>query len=71
LRVDPQRGGKPLADLRVQLKNGGTLHLELLAREPELVLFRPDEKLQYSFRAEIGKKLLSPPVAEPEPAAKK
>ena len=63
LRVEPQGKRKPLAEIRVQLKDGAALTLGLLAREPELVLLRADEKLQYHFRADAGKRLLSPPGA--------
>ncbi len=61
LRVEPQGKIKPLAEIRVQLKDGAALTLGLLAREPELVLIRADEKLQYHFRADAAKRLLSPP----------
>jgi Domain of unknown function (DUF4340) len=71
LRVEPHSGRKPLETIQVQLKDGTALALGLLAREPELVLGRPDEKLQYHFRADAAKHLLSPPSAHGEPAAKK
>lgn len=64
LRVEPWTRGKPFAEIRVRLKNGGNLTLGVLARNPELVLVRTDEKLQYHFRADIAKRLLSPPVSE-------
>ena len=63
LRVEPHVKKQPLAEIRVQLKGGAELALGLLAREPELVLARPDEKLQYHFRADAAKRLLSPPGA--------
>lgn len=53
--------GKPLAEIRIHLKSGGALTLGVLAREPELVVTRPDEQLQFHFRPEIAKRLLSPP----------
>jgi uncharacterized protein DUF4340 len=72
LRVEPHAKQQPLLEIRVQLKGGGTLTLGLLAREPELVLARADEKLQYHFRADAAKRLLLPPNAAGEgPAAKK
>ena len=61
LRVEPQGKNKPLAEIRVQLKGGAELALGVLAREPEWVLARADERLQYHFRADAGKRLLSPP----------
>jgi hypothetical protein len=63
LLVGPTVKGKALEEIRIQLKEGGALTLLVLAREPQLVLARADEKLQYHFRPEIGKRLLSPPGA--------
>jgi hypothetical protein len=72
LRVEPWTRGKPFAEIRVRLKSGSNLTLGVLARHPELVLGRTDEKLQYHFRAEAAKRLLTPPVvARTEPAPKK
>lgn len=70
-RVEPYARGKPLETIRVQLKEGAALALGILQREPELVLLRPDEKLVYYFRADVSKRLLSPPGAASAPAAKK
>lgn len=72
-RVEPYVKGKPLETIRIQLKDGATLPLGVLAREPELVLLRSDEKLQYHFRPELAKRLLSPPGSgDPgKPAGKK
>lgn len=73
LRVEPWTRGKPFAEVKVRLKNGANLTLGILARQPELVLARTDEKLQYHLRAEAAKRLFSPPRAESrsEPAKKK
>ena len=62
-RVEPYVKGKSPEVIRIQLKEGGTLALGVLAREPELILLRPDEKLQYHFRTEIAQRLLAPPGA--------
>jgi len=72
-RVEPYAGGKTLETIRIQLKEGAALALGVLQREPELVLLRADEKLQYHFRAELAKRLLSPPGAgvRSEPVDKK
>lgn len=51
------------ATMRVELKDGGVLAFGILQREPELVLLRADEGIQYHFFADVGKRLLSPPVA--------
>ena len=61
LLVEPHVKGVPLSEVQVQLKGGGKFTLSVLAREPELVLARSDEKLRYRFRAELAKRLLSPP----------
>ena len=64
LRVEPWTRGKPSAEIRVRLKNGSNITLGVLARHPDLVLVRADEKLQYHLRAEAAKRLLSPPRPE-------
>ncbi|HKA39514.1 MAG TPA: DUF4340 domain-containing protein [Burkholderiales bacterium] len=73
LRVEPWSRRKPVAEIRVRLKNGRDLTLGVLARQPELVLVRTDEKMQYHLRAEAAKSLFSPPRAEArsEPGQKK
>jgi hypothetical protein len=62
-RVEPYTQGRPVAEIRLQLKDGRAVALGILAREPELVLARPDEQLQYHFRAAIAQRLLAPPGA--------
>jgi hypothetical protein len=63
LRVEPRSAARSQDEIKVQLKNAGGFTLGVLSREPELVLARSDEKLQYRFRAELAKRLLSPPGA--------
>jgi hypothetical protein len=64
LRAGPGAATRSRDEIKVQLKNAGGFTLGVLSREPELVLLRADEKLQYHFRAEAAKRLLSPPGAE-------
>jgi len=72
LRVDPRSAARARDEIKIQLKNGGGFTLGVLSLEPELVLARSDEKLEYRFRAELAKRLLSPPAAaRDEPAGKK
>ncbi|MGH8634055.1 MAG: DUF4340 domain-containing protein [Burkholderiales bacterium] len=71
LRVEPRSAARARDEIRIQLKNGAAFTLGVLSRAPELVLARSDETLQYRFRAETGKRLLSPPAARDEPAGKK
>lgn len=70
-RIEPYAQGKAPAEIRITLKDGRVLALGILAREPELVLARSDEKLRYYFRAELAKRLLSPPSASDVRADKK
>jgi hypothetical protein len=62
-RVEPYAGGKPVETIRVRLKEGISLALGVLQREPELVLLRPDEKLVYYFRSDVTRRLLALPGA--------
>jgi hypothetical protein len=61
LRVERYDGRTPLAQIRVGFANGGALALGILAREPDLVLARADEHLQYHFPGEAGRRLLARP----------
>lgn len=45
----------------VRLKDGRTVTLGILQREPELVLLRIDEGIEYHFIADTAKRLLLPP----------
>ena len=63
IRVTRHAGSVPAAVIRVTLKNGATLTFGIVDREPELVLLRIDEGLQYHFPAAVAKRLLSPPGA--------
>ena len=61
VRVEPYAGGKALAEIRLQFKSGGKLTLMILARQPELALLRPEEKLVYYFLSGQAQQLLVPP----------
>jgi len=62
-------GSKTAAQhVEVRLADGRTLKLGVMQRQPELILVRPDEKLQFYFSGEMAKRLLTPPEAAP-PAA--
>ncbi len=71
LRVEPRSAARSQDEIKVQLKNAGGFTLGVISREPELVLARSDEKLQYRFGAGLAKRLLSPPTAAGDEAAKK
>jgi hypothetical protein len=55
---------KPLMTVSVRRKDGSSLRLAVLQREPELVLVRPDEKLAYRFPPAVGRRLLTPPASK-------
>jgi hypothetical protein len=63
LRVEPFAKGMPLEAVRMQFRDGTALSLGILAREPELALLRPDEKLVYYVFKGSAQRLLSPPGA--------
>jgi hypothetical protein len=58
-----QRAGPRAAaeHVEVRLADGRTLRLGVVRKEPELILVRPDEKLQFHFSGEMGRRLLTPP----------
>jgi hypothetical protein len=64
LRVEPYDQRKPQGEIHIELKDKPKLTLGILSRSPELVLLRPDLKLQFTFVAEVGKRMLEPPVVK-------
>lgn len=66
LHVEPHAGTKAREEIRIQLRSGARFTLGVLAREPELVIARFDERLAYRFRAAAAQRLLSPPRSEAE-----
>lgn len=72
VRVEPHAGGKTAGKIAIVLKDRGELGLGILSREPDLVLFRADERLAYYIRGDVAMRLLVPPGAAPaKPPAKK
>lgn len=57
LVTQPYDGTPPQESFTLRLANGKLIPCKILRREPELVLLREDEKLQYHFPAEVGKRL--------------
>lgn len=64
LAVNTASGRKALATIKVKRKDGSDLELAVVQREPDLVLARGDQKLEYQFSAEVGRRLLAPPAAK-------
>jgi hypothetical protein len=61
LQASQQSGSAAKENVTIRLKDGRTLALGILAREPELVLLRTDEGIEYHFIAAAAKRMLSPP----------
>ena len=60
LSVKKYRDARVMDWVRLSFKNEkARLRIGILSRSPELVLYRPDEKLQYHFPEEVGKRLFS------------
>jgi len=60
LVTQPYDGTPPQESFTLRLGDGKLIPCKILRREPDLVILREDEKLQYHFPAAIGKRLLSP-----------
>jgi len=49
--------------VQVKLADGKNVVFAVVRKEPELVLARPDEKVQFQFSGEMSRRLLHPPAA--------
>ena len=59
--VTQQWSGAPTAEaVEVKLAGGKTIVFIVVRKAPELILARPDEKLQFQFSGEMTRRLLSP-----------
>jgi hypothetical protein len=63
LRTELADTRKPLGAVRVTLKDGTTVALDVVQTAPELVLRRADLGLQFVFVGDMGKQMLSSPAA--------
>ncbi|HKQ26433.1 MAG TPA: DUF4340 domain-containing protein [Burkholderiales bacterium] len=66
-RLTSSLGAKPSRTrgkdrLVVQFKGGKKVTMEIVQTKPEFLLVRDDEKMQYRFGSEVGKRLLDPRV---------
>lgn len=59
--AEPYDNRAPRGDIRITLADGATLTLGVLQREPQLVLWRRDNGLQYTFLAGAARTLLGNP----------
>ena len=60
LGVEPRRGARGKERLVVHFKDGRKVVMEVIAKEPEFLLVRSDENMQYRMGAEVGRRLLDP-----------
>lgn len=67
VQAAPHDGRPALENLSVTFKDGRSITLRVLQREPELVLLRTDEGIQYDFLAGTAKRLLTPPGTPAKP----
>ena len=56
----PYDHSKPLEEFSVHLVSGKIIQFKILQRQPELILLRADENLQYHFPQEVANRLLLP-----------
>ena len=62
LGAEPRRRTRGKDLLVVQFKDGKKVTMEIVQKQPEFVLVRGDENMQYRFGAEVGRRLLDPHV---------
>ena len=62
LGAEPRRGTRGKDRLVVLFKGGKKADMEIVQRQPEFLLVRSDENMQYRFGAEVGRRLLDPRV---------
>jgi hypothetical protein len=62
LGAEPRRRTRGKDRLVVQFKDGKKVSMEIVQKQPEFLLARSDENMQYRFGAEVGRRLLDPHV---------
>lgn len=60
LHSRPGKRAKATGQIEIKLASGKTLQLQIIQQEPEFILLRSDENIQYHFSREIGHRLLYP-----------
>ncbi len=62
LGAEPRRGARGREHLVVQFRDGKKVAMEIVQKQPEFLLVRSDENMQYRFGAAVGRRLLDPRV---------
>ena len=57
LRVEPYAGDGAIDTMRVAFRSGKVLALDVIQKQPELILGRADQKLRYYFAAPVSARL--------------
>ncbi len=60
LGAEPRRGARGREHLVVQFRDGKKVAMEIVQKQPEFLLVRSDENIQYRFGAAVGRRLLDP-----------
>lgn len=62
LSVAPDKSNHAREQLRVRFKDGKSVVISILQKEPDFQLVRGDNSMRYHFGAEVGRRLLDPRV---------
>jgi hypothetical protein len=63
--AQPASGGAALGQITIKLKDGRTLALGIVKKQPDLVLLRPDRKIEYRFPQTVAARMLQLPPVKP------
>ena len=62
LSVEPDKGSRSREQVNVRFKNGKTVTMRIVQKEPDFQLVRDDNAMRYHFGVEVGHRLLDPRV---------
>lgn len=65
IAAQPTNGGATLGQITIRFKDGRTLALGIVKQQPDLVLLRPDRKIEYRFPQAVAARMLKLPPAKP------
>lgn len=57
---EPAKPAPGAEQIRIMLDNGGSVLLQVLQKQPQLILLRDDEMIAYRFTGDVAKRLLDP-----------
>lgn len=57
---EPAKPAPGAEQIRIMLDNGGSVLLQVLQKQPQLILLRDDEMIAYRFPGDVAKRLLDP-----------